>query len=171
VFLALTAGQRLGLALVAGLFIVFALASSFLLPRRNPDFPGRRLPLFLVVTGLLFVSMVAAMFVLAVEAHEETRPEEAVEEVEAPVEPEPVPGDPEAGSQVFAQAGCGGCHTFDAAGAAGTIAPDLDEVQPTYAEAVEVITNGRGAMPAFRDQLSADQIHDVAAFVTGAGED
>lgn len=166
--LALTAGQKLGLALVAGIFIAFALASAFLLPRRNPDFPGKRLRLFVAVTVALFVAMMSAVFFLAVEAPEEAHPEEAVEEVEVPAEPDEPPGDPEAGAQVFAQAGCAGCHALEAAGATGTVGPDLDQAQPAYAEAVEVVTNGRGGMPSFRDQLSQEQIHDVAAFVAGA---
>lgn len=40
--------------------------------------------------------------------------------------PPKVPGGP--GAQVFANAGCGGCHTFAAAKSGGTTGPDLDEV-------------------------------------------
>lgn len=40
--------------------------------------------------------------------------------------PPKVPGGP--GAQVFASNGCGGCHTFAAAEAGGTVGPDLDEV-------------------------------------------
>jgi len=36
-------------------------------------------------------------------------------------------GDAEAGKAVFADAGCGSCHTFAAAEASGTVGPDLDE--------------------------------------------
>ncbi len=39
---ALSTGHEIGLALVGGAFIVFALLSSFVFPRRNPNFPGRR---------------------------------------------------------------------------------------------------------------------------------
>ena len=35
---------------------------------------------------------------------------------------------PAAGKKVFADNGCSGCHTFQAAGATGSIGPDLDEV-------------------------------------------
>ncbi len=35
-------------------------------------------------------------------------------------------GDPAAGKEVFASAGCAGCHTFKAAGSSATIGPDLD---------------------------------------------
>jgi cytochrome c6 len=174
--LALTAGQMIGLALVAALFIAFALLSSFVLPRRNPNFPGDRLGLFVAVTVAFFVAMVGAMFFLAHEAEEEAHPEEAAETVGVADE-EDLPagggaegeeGDPEAGAQVFAAEGCGGCHTLEAAGATGEIAPSLDETQPSFQEAVEVITNGRGAMPAFGDQLSPEEIRDVSAFVVEA---
>jgi mono/diheme cytochrome c family protein len=74
-------------------------------------------------------------------------------------------GDPSAGSEVFASAGCGGCHTLQAAGSEGTVGPDLDELEPEYDDAVEQITEGGGGMPAFRDDLTRKQIEDVAAFV------
>ena len=40
--------------------------------------------------------------------------------------PPQVPGGP--GAQVFANNGCGGCHTLAAANSGGTVGPDLDEV-------------------------------------------
>jgi cytochrome c oxidase subunit 2 len=42
--------------------------------------------------------------------------------------PPEVPGGP--GAQVFANNGCGGCHTLAAANSGGTTGPDLDEVLP-----------------------------------------
>lgn len=39
--------------------------------------------------------------------------------------PPKVPGGP--GAQVFANNGCGGCHTFEAAGSGGVTGPNLDE--------------------------------------------
>ena len=50
--LAITSGGKLGLGVLAGAFIVFALLSAFYFPRRNPDFPGRRLGLYIVVAAL-----------------------------------------------------------------------------------------------------------------------
>lgn len=44
------------------------------------------------------------------------------------IEPPQAPGGP--GGQVFADNGCGACHTLAAAGAAGTVGPDLDAVLP-----------------------------------------
>jgi cytochrome c2 len=42
------------------------------------------------------------------------------------IEPPQAPGGP--GGQVFANNGCGSCHTFAAAESTGTVGPDLDEV-------------------------------------------
>jgi mono/diheme cytochrome c family protein len=70
------------------------------------------------------------------------------------------------GEQVFASAGCGGCHTLAAAGSSGNVGPNLDEASPSFDKVVERVTNGQGAMPSFKDQLSEQQIRDVAAFVS-----
>jgi mono/diheme cytochrome c family protein len=76
-----------------------------------------------------------------------------------------VEGDAAAGEAVYASAGCGGCHTLEAAGSTGTVGPNLDESQPDFELAVDRVTNGQGAMPAFEGQLSEQQIADVAAYV------
>ena len=55
---------------MAAIFILFALASSFVLPRRAPNFPGRRLPVFLAATVVLFVGMMLAVEFFAVEEEE-----------------------------------------------------------------------------------------------------
>jgi mono/diheme cytochrome c family protein len=75
-------------------------------------------------------------------------------------------GDPEAGSEVFASAGCGSCHTLSDAGTSGNIGPNLDEAQPDMATVVDAVTNGRGAMPPFEGQLDEEQIRNVAAYVS-----
>ena len=77
-------------------------------------------------------------------------------------------GDAANGEQVFASAGCGGCHTFEAAGASGSVGPNLDEAAPSFDTVVSMVTNGGGAMPAFGDELSEQEIRDVAAFVSGS---
>ena len=63
--LALTGGQKAGILTVALIFIGFALLSAFVLPRRNPNFPGRHVVLFALVSVGLFVSMLTAMAVFA----------------------------------------------------------------------------------------------------------
>jgi mono/diheme cytochrome c family protein len=89
----------------------------------------------------------------------------------APAEP-PAPGgaagDAEAGSEVFASAGCGSCHTLAAAGSNGNVGPNLDEAKPPLELVVERVTNGKPPMPSFRDQLTEQQIADVAAYVVAS---
>jgi mono/diheme cytochrome c family protein len=76
-------------------------------------------------------------------------------------------GDPAAGKQVFLSvAACGGCHTLADAGSTGNVGPNLDQVKPGYDKVVTQVTNGGGAMPPFKDTLSAQQIADVAAYVS-----
>jgi mono/diheme cytochrome c family protein len=69
------------------------------------------------------------------------------------------------GEAIFAANGCGSCHTLDAAGAGGTIGPNLDESKPDRELAIDRITNGQGAMPAFGDQLTEAQIAAVADYI------
>jgi len=76
-------------------------------------------------------------------------------------------GDATAGKAVFTgSSGCTGCHTLADAGATGTVGPNLDEAKPDYALVVTRVTNGQGAMPSFKGQLSDQQIQDVAAYVS-----
>jgi mono/diheme cytochrome c family protein len=77
-------------------------------------------------------------------------------------------GDAANGEQVYVAAGCGGCHTFEAAGSTGSVGPNLDDASPSFDLVVEQVTNGGGAMPAFGDELSEQEIRDVAAFVSGS---
>ena len=84
---------------------------------------------------------------------------------------EPVEGDVASGEEVFATAGCGGCHTLSAAGTNGSVGPNLDDASPSYDKVVERVTDGQGAMPSFKDDLSAQEINDVAAFVSSSVDD
>jgi hypothetical protein len=55
-------GHEIGLVVVAALFISFALASSFLVPRYKPDFPGPTgMSVFVIASIAFFVLMVAAV--------------------------------------------------------------------------------------------------------------
>lgn len=76
-----------------------------------------------------------------------------------------VEGDAAAGDAVFASAGCGGCHTLAAAGSAGAIGPNLDELKPDYAAVMSKVINGGGGMPAYSDSLSETDIQNVSAYV------
>jgi uncharacterized cupredoxin-like copper-binding protein len=68
---ALSTEHQIGMLVVAGLFILFALASSFLFPRYWPEFPGSRgISAFIVASVVLFVAMVLAVEFFAVEEEE-----------------------------------------------------------------------------------------------------
>jgi len=56
-----------GMALI---FIVFSLVSSLVMPRRDPNFPGEKRNLFIVITVVLFVCMLLAVEFFAVEEEE-----------------------------------------------------------------------------------------------------
>ena len=77
-------------------------------------------------------------------------------------------GDAVNGKAVFASAGCGSCHTYSKAGSSGSIGPNLDDLGPSFDRVVRQVTNGGGPMPSFKDQLSEQEIRDVAAFVSGS---
>jgi mono/diheme cytochrome c family protein len=202
VLFGLTTDQKLGLAGTAAVFIGFALVTALLIPRYRPDFPGRKgLGLFIVVTLLLTVAMLGAVVVFASEdegaeaaEHAETlETETAATETEtgttetetgttetspattAPEEEKPA-GDPAAGKALFASNGCGGCHTFEAAGSTGAVGPNLDEglkgkdaayVHESIVEPNADVAEGyaAGVMPSFQ-QLSEDQVNDLVAFLT-----
>jgi uncharacterized cupredoxin-like copper-binding protein len=61
VLLTLSTSHKLGLGLTGAVFIAFALASSFLLPRYRPDYPGRALRWFVLASLVLFVGMLTAV--------------------------------------------------------------------------------------------------------------
>jgi cytochrome c6 len=70
------------------------------------------------------------------------------------------------GKQVFASAGCGGCHTLKDAGATGTVGPNLDQLKPSQARVARQVENGGAVMPAFKGRLTAAQIQAVATYVS-----
>ncbi|MEP6977950.1 MAG: plastocyanin/azurin family copper-binding protein, partial [Thermoleophilia bacterium] len=74
---------KLGLALVGGAFILFALISSFVLPRRDPNFPGRNLFWFVAASAALFVAMLTAVFVFGKESEEGQAAEPAATQASA----------------------------------------------------------------------------------------
>ncbi len=70
------------------------------------------------------------------------------------------------GKQIFLTAGCTSCHTLADAGSRGTVGPNLDQAKPPKSLVVTRVTNGRGAMPSFKDKLTAQQIQAVAQYVS-----
>ena len=186
--LALTTNQKLGLAGTAAVFIAFALLAALVIPRGNPDFPGRRgLVPFLLVTVILTIAMLGAVEVFAKEEHHEagapseTAPEPSPTPPPEPQEPPPPmapSGSADAGKAVFASQGCGGCHTFAAAGASGSVGPNLDEalsgkdaefVRQSIVDPNADVAQGYspGVMPqTYEKELSPKQLEDLVAFVT-----
>ena len=58
----LSTGHEIGLIVVAAMFIAFALASSFLVPRYKPDFPGPNgIGVFAIASIVMFLLMVGAI--------------------------------------------------------------------------------------------------------------
>jgi mono/diheme cytochrome c family protein len=97
------------------------------------------------------------------------------------VEPPEAPGGP--GGQVFANNGCGACHTLAAAGASGTVGPNLDETLPgqTAAEVRESILNPNAkivpgypadTMPSYEGQITGRDLQLLVKFLLeSAGSD
>jgi cytochrome c553 len=182
----LSTTNAIALAVMAGIFIVFALISALVLPSRNPDFPGKRFKwAFVLVCVVLFALMMSTVVVFGKEDEEkhaedtaQQHPGETTSTETTPGETTTTPtttegggggqfagGDAAAGKELFASKGCGTCHTMEAAGSSGTIGPDLDEAKPSEDLIADRLINGKGAMPPFRSQLTDQQIADLVAFV------
>jgi mono/diheme cytochrome c family protein len=175
---ALSTGNEIGLALMGAAFIVFALVSSFVLPRSNPNFPGRARNWYLLLAVAFFVAMMSAVLVFG-------REKKAGAETSTPTTTAQAPaaGDPAAGKALFAKSGCGACHTFAAAGSNGKVGPDLDQLKDSAAKANQPLDQfistsitdpnayvapgfPKGVMPTFK--LSNTQVQDLVAFLSGS---
>jgi cytochrome c553 len=162
------------LGAAALVLVVFSLVVSLVIPRRDAGFPGRNLKVFTLVSILLVVAMLASVEVFGAEHEGEEGGEAAETETGAQDGGGGggggggAQGDPAAGEEVFASAGCGSCHTLQEAGTSGTVGPNLDESSIDEAGAAQQVTDGGGGMPPFSDQLSEEQIQDVAAFVVAS---
>jgi cytochrome c6 len=103
-------------------------------------------------------------------AEEEKEQEEPAEE-EEPAEKEEAGGGEaalaEEGKTIFTGT-CGSCHTLKEAGTSGEVGPNLDELEPTLAEAEKQVTNGGGGMPAFGKEgiLTPEEVKAVATYVS-----
>jgi len=161
---ALSTGHELGLGLVGLAFVLYALVSSMVVPRLVPDFPGRYLSGFVLLTICFFAAMLSAVFFFGRES--KAAPAAAA----APATTAPSSGASAAtiavGKHVFATAGCTGCHTLKAAGATGTVGPNLDRLKPSAARVARQVSSGGKIMPSFKAKLSAAQIQAVAAYVS-----
>jgi cytochrome c551/c552 len=157
---ALATGHKVGIAVVAGVFIAFALSVSFLLPRLRPQFPGKRVGLFVATAVLLTAGMLSAVIVLAREPKEARG---AAGGTSAPAStatgtttaPAAATGDPAVGKALFTSQGCSACHTFTPAHATGVVGPNLDHLAADAAKA------NRGALV----QYATESIKDPGAYV------
>jgi mono/diheme cytochrome c family protein len=169
------------LSVVTAVLVVFSLTVAIVIPKRHPEFPGRKgLGLFFLVSTVLVAGMLLAVEVIGEEeghaeaAEVEPPSGEPAPPGEPPPPGEPAPpaapgGDPAAGKEVFlGSAGCGSCHALADAGTTGAVGPDLDASQPSFELVVDRVTNGQGLMPPFEGELSEQEIQDVAAYVVQA---
>jgi mono/diheme cytochrome c family protein len=127
---------------------------------RMHRFPRPVLP---IAGGLLFAVLIAVWYTSALWLYRRAAPPAPAANVTNVVPPG---ANAAAGRSVFTSAGCAGCHTLRAAGAGGQIGPNLDQLRPTFSVVRAKVESGGGGMPSFRGQLSAQQIEDVAAFVS-----
>jgi mono/diheme cytochrome c family protein len=181
VLLALSTSHEVGLGVVAGLFIVFALLCSFVFPRMNANFPGRRVGLFVVLVALFTIAELGAVEKFAAESESEAAgPSGAITTTESTTTAPAPTGDAAAGKTVFTSAGCGACHTLKEANATGTVGPNLDEalkgkdadfIHESIVDPNAEIAEGypKGLMPGnFGTALSQKQIDDLVALLSQA---
>lgn len=175
----------LGVLGLSGLPFISLLLAPFLDTGKERRFYRRP-----IASSLMILSLVACTYLTWVSWHHyqeelrinEVTPEHIEREIKAEeaVEkglPRPIPGrekipamvasDDPAFTETMKEAQCIACHGAELEGGS---APALCGVGDNMSkeELVEVITNGRneGAMPAFKDQLSKEQIDQVAAWLS-----
>ena len=93
------------------------------------------------------------------------------------IEPPEAPGEGP-GAQIYANNGCGSCHTLAAAQSAGTLGPNLDEVIPGMTkekihEAIvdpgaEIAPGYPNAMPSFEGTISPQQLNQLVEFLVSS---
>ena len=73
------------------------------------------------------------------------------------------------GKDVFANYGCGGCHSLADAGVTGHVGPAFDgDANLSEAFVADRVTNGQGPMPAFGGQMQPEEVAAIAYYVTHA---
>lgn len=93
------------------------------------------------------------------------------------IQPPKTPGEGP-GAQIFANNGCGSCHTLAAGQAAGTLGPDLDEVIPGMSKAeiheaivdpgAKIAAGFPNAMPSFKGTISEQQLNQLVEFLVSS---
>jgi len=186
---ALSTGHKTAILVVAAVFIVFALCSSFVFSRLNPNFPGLRIVLFIAVCVLLTAAMLGSVIALAGEPPERRAEHQQTRAANKPATSTPAPpagpaGNAAAGKALFESQGCSSWHTFKPAGSTGTTGPDLDHLaadaqkanrgslaQYTKESIVDpgayVVPNyPNGVMPTNFGSLGDKKVADLVAFLT-----
>ena len=75
------------------------------------------------------------------------------------------------GKDIFtagAEPACAICHTLADAGATGEVGINLDDLKPKADRVRAAVRDGVGAMPAYGETLSKEQIDAVAQYVASA---
>jgi mono/diheme cytochrome c family protein len=177
----LSTAHQIGLAVTGAAFIVFALISSFVLPRSNPNFPGRRRNWYLALCVVFFLAMMSAVVVFGREQGEAQAAETTTNPSETTTTPAKPSGNALAGKALFAKSGCASCHTFAPAGATGKVGPDLDKLAESAATAKQPLDQfietsiadpnayiapgfQPGVMPKFK--FTPEQVDDLVAFLS-----
>ena len=150
--LSLSTGHTIGLVLMAGGLIVFALVCSFVLPRRWPNFPGTHMGWFIFVALLFFVVEESKSEAAGGGSTAETQSATTggTTTSAAPA------GDATKGKALYTSLGCIGCHSLD--GSKGT--------GPTFkglAGSKVALTNGQSVVadPAYLEKSIENADADV----------
>ena len=120
----LSTSHEIGLAVAGGIFVTFSLLSSFVFPRMDPNFPGKKgLRWYLPLCGLMFVGMLSSILYFG----REQKPAEAAAPPAATsttgATPAASPAEIAAGKVVFNSSGCAACHVFTPAASTGKVGP------------------------------------------------
>ena len=146
---ALSTAHQIGLAATGAAFIIFSLVSSFVLPQRSPNFPGRSRNWYLLLSLVFFAAMMSAVVVFGREKKEKAEAAPGT----TPTQTQPA-GNATAGKATFAKSGCAACHTFKPAGANGKVGPDLDTLKDSATKAGQPL-----------DQFITTSIKDPNAYI------
>ena len=185
----LSSAHKTEIVVVASVFIVFALCSSFVFSKMNPNFPGRRIALFIAVGVLLTAAMLGSVIAFAGEPKEKAAEKENAAAAEHPrgaARPSAPAsqGNTDAGQALFTSQGCSACHTFKPAGSTAKVGPDLDNlaadaqkanrgslaqyVKESIADPGAYVVPGypNGVMPTNFGSLGDQKISDLVAYLT-----
>jgi len=193
VIAALSTGQKAGLITVAAVFIIFALVSSFVLPRREPDYPGKRMGLFIGACVVLFVAMLSAVVIFGSEPKEPgARVAEGTTPLTSTSSGATTPaasGDAASGKALYASKTCSGCHSIDGTFVAGPSFKGLAGSKQTLADGTTVTADRAYIVESIEDpgkqvvkcpncgppssmlvaikphQISASDANDLAAYI------